>query len=82
RRAIEMAVGVRADFAGLLIDPRPPAPWDRYRLVKNFRGCKIHADLHRGDSLSVKLDGQEVDPLIPAERLAEMDECKLEITYV
>ncbi len=81
RRGIERVAGVLADFTGLRIDPRPPSAWDEYRVVKSFRGCRVTAHLKRGDGLSVRLDGEDVPALIPAERFAGRGECRLDVTY-
>jgi len=81
RRTIEAVVGVLADFTGLRIDPRPPKAWDACRVVKRFRGCTVDARLRRGDAFSVRLDGKEVDALIPAAEFEGKTERKIEVTY-
>ncbi len=81
RRAIELAAGLVPDFAALRIQPRPPQAWDAYRVVRNFRGCIVRAELRRGEKPSVKLDGREVPALIPAELLPPGSEVRLEVTY-
>lgn len=81
RRTIERVVGVRADLGGLRIDPRPPTCWDRYRVVKSFRGCRVDARLRRGKAFSVKLDGEDVPALIPAERLRPGGQCRVDVVY-
>jgi len=81
RRSIEAAAGVTADFEGLRIDPRPPSSWDGYRVMRRFRGCRIDARLKRGDAFSVRLDGEEAPPLVPAGRLAPDSECRIDVTY-
>lgn len=81
RRTIERVAGVLADFAGLRIDPRPPKCWNEYRVVKNFRGCRVNARLRRGKEFSVKLDGEDAPALIPAGRLKPGAKCRVDVTY-
>jgi len=81
RRSIETAAGVLADFNGLRIDPRPPTAWDEYRVVKDFRGCRVHARLKRGPKPSVRLDGKEVPSLIPAEQLKPGTDARIDVVY-
>jgi cellobiose phosphorylase len=81
RRGIEEVAGVLADFAGLRIAPRAPSAWKSYRVVKNFRGCKVDARLKRGRKPSVRLNGQEVPPLIPAEMLTSGAQARVDVVY-
>ena len=81
RRTIDAVAGITADFAGLRVDPRPPAAWDAYRVVKTFRGCRIDAQLRRGDAFAVTLDGQDAGALIPADQFEGKTQRRLEITY-
>jgi len=81
RRGIERIAGVLADFAGLRIDPRPPQSWDSYRVVKRFRGCDVDVRLRRGERTSVKLDGAECEPLIPADLFKPATQCRVDVVY-
>ncbi len=82
RRTIEAVAGVLADFDGLRIDPRPPRCWEGYRVVKNFRDCKVDVRLRRGQSFSVRLDGRPCPALIPAEQLPAGSARSVEVSYI
>ena len=81
RRGIEAVAGVLADFEGLRIAPRPPSRWNEYRVTKSFRSCRVRAHLKRGPSFSVKLNGQDAPPLIPASMLRPGTVANVEVTY-
>ena len=83
RNGIELVCGVTADYAGLRIDPRPPSGWNKYRVVKSFRGCKVSVNLRRGKASSIRLNGAPVEAeLIPAEKLPSGGEAVVDVVYV
>lgn len=70
RIGFDEMLGVKADFDGLRIDPRPPSHWRRYRVTRDFRGCRYDLRFERAtDGVSgIEVDGRPIDgTLIPAQ---------------
>ena len=86
RKGVEAVCGVIADFAGLVIAPRPPKAWNSYRVTKLFRGCRANVELKRGKALAVKVNGKEIavsgnQALIPAELLPSGATVQVSVEY-
>jgi cellobiose phosphorylase len=59
-------LGIRAEHDGLRIDPRPPASWHRFDVVRRFRGATYHVGVRNEHGLpgrvtSLVVDGAGID---------------------
>lgn len=54
-------LGVRAEFNGLLIDPKIPSAWDRAEITRTFRGAVYEIEIIRTGNKAVYLDGEKTD---------------------
>jgi len=81
RLGIEKVIGVTPDFAGLRIEPRPPAGWSDYRVRRRYRGSVVDIHLRRGNVRKVILDGKEADSIIPAHLLEPGRHYLVEATF-
>lgn len=61
RYIIEYMLGVRAEFNGLLIDPKIPSEWDRAEITRTFRGAVYDIEIVRTGNKSIYLDGEKTD---------------------
>jgi cellobiose phosphorylase len=63
----EWVLGVRATWAGLLIDPCMPADWASARMTRPYRGCTYEITIERtpslpeGGGLLVTMDGEPLE---------------------
>ncbi len=68
---LEEILGLRAEYAGLAVDPHLPDAWTRVRVVRPFRGDAYEVTIEKpegpcGPVREVMLDGERLDePLIP-----------------
>ena len=61
RGIVEYLIGVRADFDGLLIDPRLPDGWDNVKITRAFRNAVYSIEIKRGNEKAVVVDGKAID---------------------
>ena len=61
RYIIEYMLGIRAEFNGLLIDPKIPSEWDRAEITRTFRGAVYDIEIVRTGNKSIYLDGEKTD---------------------
>ncbi len=57
-------LGIRPEYDGLRIDPCIPAEWERFSVVREFRGQKLHITVHNPQHVNrgvrrMTIDGQE-----------------------
>jgi cellobiose phosphorylase len=82
RRVIEMLIGVRADFDGLLIDPRPPSEWTEYEAHRIFRGRRVRIRFRRtGSGRRITMRGKGYSGIIPVSDLSAEAENLVEVEY-
>jgi len=89
RKSLDRMLGLVAGFDELIIDPIIPSQWEKYEVVKVFRGCRVHALFHNPEGRNrgvagVSLDGEPLavkqkKALIPVERLRCREKASLEI---
>lgn len=82
RNGIEQIIGVVPEYDGLRIAPQVPSSWDSYQVVRKFRGAELRFEMCRGETPSVKLDGQDCGDKIPADKLQPGKTYVVEVTYV
>lgn len=58
RGIVEYLIGVRADFAGLVVDPQLPDAWDCVKITRTFRGAVYEIRICRGSEKKCLVDGQ------------------------
>ena len=61
RGIVEYLIGVRADFDGLLIDPRLPDGWDNVKITRAFRNAVYSIEIKRGNEKAIVVDGKAID---------------------
>lgn len=64
RAAYDQILGVRADYDGLVIDPKVPASWDRFTVRRKFRGAEVTVEAARasgGEPRGVTCDGRRLE---------------------
>jgi cellobiose phosphorylase len=66
--AIEWILGVRAEFAGLVIAPQLPKDWQDCRISRTLRGATYNVRIRRGDNPGIMVDGAAVEGNIIAYR--------------
>lgn len=70
--ASRFIMGIRPQYEGLEIDPCIPSSWDRFKVERNFRGCRYRISVENPNHVSkgvksVSVDGKSLDkPIIPA----------------
>ncbi len=81
-------LGVRAEIAGLRVDPCTPPEWGEFRVRRRFRGCDVDIRVRNDGGVekgvaAVRVDGREIDlsrgPVIPAAALAAAS-ARIEVT--
>ncbi|NLE40880.1 MAG: N,N'-diacetylchitobiose phosphorylase, partial [Lentisphaerae bacterium] len=64
-------LGIRPDYAGLVVAPCIPAAWPGFTATRRFRGCVFEIEVVRGDKRAMTVNGSPVaDTLIPAASFA------------
>ena len=61
RGIVEYLIGVRADFDGILIDPRLPDGWDNVKITRAFRNAVYSIEIKRGNEKAIVVDGKAID---------------------
>lgn len=61
RGITEYILGVRAEFDGLLIDPKLPDSWQRAEIVRTFRGTKYEIEIIKAGNRQIFIDGTKYD---------------------
>nr|BFE62513.1 glycosyl transferase [Dactylosporangium thailandense] len=55
-------LGIRPELAGLRVAPVIPADWPGFTAVRRFRGATYTITVQRGDTRSLTVDGESIDP--------------------
>jgi len=89
RKSLDRMLGLLADFDNLVIDPIVPAEWKNYEVLKQFRGCRVHASFHNPEGknrgvVSAKIDGESLPVkgkkvLVPVERFQGVQKVRVEV---
>ena len=89
RKSLDRMLGLAAGFDELIIDPIIPSQWEKYEVVKVFRGCRVHAHFHNPEGRNrgvarVSLDGEPLavkqkKASIPVERLHGLESANLKV---
>ncbi len=89
RKSLDRMFGLLAEFDSLVVDPVAPSGWKQFRVVKEFRGCRVKAVFSNPKAVSrgvraASLDGERLAVTggrveIPAARLAGRHEAILEV---
>jgi cellobiose phosphorylase len=66
KATLDHLLGVRADYAGLVIDPVIPSLWPRFEMKRTFRGTRYHIVVENPQGvesgvLSIEADGKPVE---------------------
>jgi cellobiose phosphorylase len=59
--ATQYILGIRADYAGLIVDPCLPPEWDGYQAVRRFRGSEYRITVRNPQHVSRGVDALRVD---------------------
>jgi len=76
-------LGIRADYAGLKIDPCLPSGWDGFEAKRSFRGCDYHITVRNPGHVSkgikeITVDGKKIKTaFIPHQKGKKS--CKIEV---
>ncbi len=60
RGIIEYILGVRAEYDGLVIDPKLPDAWNHVSITRQFRNAVYHIDIQKGSENSIIVDGAKI----------------------
>ena len=52
-------IGVKATFNGLRIEPKVPKSWDRFEIIRKFRGTEYHIKFERSNTKGIWIDGEK-----------------------
>ncbi len=60
RGIVEYIIGVRADYDGLIVDPKLPNCWGKVKIRRKFRGVCYNIEIVRTGNKAVAIDGKIV----------------------
>ncbi len=60
RVIIDHLMGIRADYAGLVIDPCLPPEWNEVKVIRLFRSCTYHITIHKSTEHKILVDGTSI----------------------
>jgi cellobiose phosphorylase len=82
KATLEYMLGVRAHFAGLVIDPVIPSHWQHFEVERNFRGTRYRIEVENPQGvesgvLSIEADGKRIEGIrLP---LCKVKECRVRV---
>ncbi|HHU51828.1 MAG TPA: glycosyl transferase [Firmicutes bacterium] len=83
--ATQYLLGIRPDYDGLILDPRVPDHWDRFKVHRVFRGKELEITYNRaGDGeRGIYVNGEFIGDLrkIPLSRLEKSDRLSVEVRF-
>ncbi|MFP4164138.1 MAG: GH36-type glycosyl hydrolase domain-containing protein [Chitinispirillaceae bacterium] len=78
-------MGIRPQYDGLQIDPCIPSGWERFKVERNFRGCRYKISVENPSHVSkgvksISVDGKQLEkPLVPVFEDGKEHEVKVEM---
>ena len=61
RALVEYMIGVRAEFGGLMIDPKLPTEWKQTKITRTYRGAVYEIEMIRNGKIGIYLDDNLLD---------------------
>ena len=59
RMGFDEIIGVKATFNGMRIEPKVPKSWDRFEIIRKFRGTEYHIKFERSNTKGIWIDGEK-----------------------
>ena len=80
--ATKYILGIQPTYKGLKIDPCIPADWDKFEIVRGWRGAKYHITITNPDGVekgvkSVAVNGKVIKGLIPIQKAGTVNEIEV-----